>query len=189
MRRNDKTCSYKGCDKKHYAKGFCRNHYTNLRTRDTPDYAYIPSAMERLMSKVTISENGCWEYGGVTTKWGYGAICSDGKTFSAHRFMFENKFSAIPEGLWVLHKCDNPGCVNPEHLFLGTTQQNTKDRNAKNRQARGVSHGRAKMSEEDVLSMRSQHKNGVPVKELAVKYSISLGNAYAIISRAKWKHI
>lgn len=88
--------------------------------------------MEILYSKINKTESGCWEFTGALRS-GYGAIKFKGKTCGAHRVSYEISFGEIPEGMLVCHKCDNPKCINPDHLFLGTYSENMQDCKVKNR--------------------------------------------------------
>jgi hypothetical protein len=91
---------------------------------------------KRFWSKVK-KVDGCWEWIGVKARNGYGLFTVSGRRLGAHRVVYTLIRGEIPEGFCVLHQCDNPGCVNPEHLFLGTNADNVADRNAKGRTARG----------------------------------------------------
>lgn len=118
------------------------------------------AAEKRFWSKVDIrSKNECWEWTGNTVD-GYGHFAlTHSKTVKAHRFSYELKHGQIPSGFMVLHRCDNRKCVNSNHLFLGTHTDNMKDRNAKNRQAKGDRHG-AKIHPE---KFRFSHSKGAPL--------------------------
>lgn len=102
---------------------------------------------DRIKERVTISDRGCWLWNGPIFKDGYGAIgIKRTGQHRAHRVSFATFVSPIPAGMWVLHRCDTPSCVNPEHLFLGSARDNALDREAKGRanRAHGASHHWAK---------------------------------------------
>lgn len=148
---------------------------------------------------------GCLLWLGAYFSNGYGAFwIGGGKTVRAHRFSYETYVGKIPEGLCVLHKCDTPICVNPEHLFLGTDKDNAVDRNAKNRHAfgnrsgakkhpektpRGESSGVSKLKAEDILEIRKEHASGSTQKAIAEKYGICHQNVSSITKGRTWKHV
>lgn len=89
----------------------------------------------------------------------------------------------------VLHTCDNPPCVNPNHLFIGTNQDNMNDMFAKGRNAKGEKHGCAKLTEADVQKIRTLHKEWWSVKYLSKKFNVTRSTIYLIIHRKIWTHI
>ena len=92
---------------------------------------------ERFFNKVEVDgESGCHVWTGARNVWGYGRVHWGGKMYSAHRVAWKFAHGAIPDGKFVLHRCDNRGCVNPDHLFLGTAKDNARDMVAKGRGAR-----------------------------------------------------
>lgn len=96
---------------------------------------------EKFWSQHTKTPSGCWEWSRYRTRQGYGTVNISGVQCVASRASWTLTYGAIPKGLKVLHKCDNPACVNPEHLFLGTSAMNSQDMVSKNRQAKGSRHG------------------------------------------------
>lgn len=135
---------------------------------------------------------GCWVWTGRRHKSGYGKIRVRGKYYATHRYFWIKYFGEIPEGLCVLHKCDNKICVNPDHLFLGTQLENVKDRDNKNRQAKGEEHGSAKLTESLVREIRNLYikgskKAGVPA--LAKKFGMGKWAIYCIVNRKTWRHV
>ncbi len=143
----------------------------------------------------------CWIWlGGVNN--GYGAAnYGKGKPVYAHRLSWELHFGPIPDGLRVLHHCDNRACVNAPngHLFLGTLQDNSDDMIAKGRHAmqqhperalKGSQNSNAKLTEKDVLVIRTRYAaGGITQPALAVEYGVSAPVITNIINRKSWRHI
>jgi hypothetical protein len=100
-------------------------------------FFFMPSSTDtfetRFWAKVVVHPGGCWEWRGRRMPKGYGKLNRGTKTVYAHRLAFELRNGPIPDGLYVLHKCDNPPCINPDHLFLGTQADNVRDRDTKGR--------------------------------------------------------
>ncbi len=117
-------------------------------------------AATRFRSKVRVAEaDGCWEWSKGGNEFGYGHFYLSGRTTYAHRVAWALAHSD-PGGLAVLHRCDNPRCVNPGHLFLGTLLDNNADKQAKGRQARGSDQGSAKLTANQVLAIRDRLDGG-----------------------------
>lgn len=138
--------------------------------------------------------SGCWLWTGyVNRRFGYGVAWNGIKDVSAHRLSWTLHRGEIPCGIHVLHKCDNRGCVNPDHLFLGTNKDNVLDRVAKGRgvrnQARGERHGRATVREDDVLKIRELAASGVLKSVLARKFGLNASTVGDIVWRKSWRHI
>ena len=103
-----------------------------------------------------------------------------------HRYLFELEFGAIPDGLVVRHSCDNPSCVNLEHLSLGTPLDNNRDKVERGRQARGSHNGNAKLTECDVLRIRADKRDALIV---AKEYGITRTHVYYLRSKQSWNHL
>lgn len=146
---------------------------------------------KRFWSKVQKTES-CWNWTASTkTGTGYGQISwnSDGDMIKAHRASYILHFGSFPEKLLVCHKCDNQRCVNPQHLFLGTSKDNHRDRNSKNRQAKGSQVGTSKLQEDEVRAIKNLRNLGVSVYSLSAFYKVSRNCIYSIINKKQWKHI
>jgi hypothetical protein len=144
------------------------------------------SIQERYLARV-IKRDGCWDWSAATTKAGYGLFNAKRKTYYAHRVSYEMHCGEVPEGLHVLHECDNPRCSNPEHLFVGTPADNMRDRGQKGRAAAGERHGQSKLSADQVAKIRSTA--GVTNLELAHVYNMSPGQISLIRSGKRWRHV
>lgn len=141
------------------------------------------------MSNVKQVDSGCWEWQASRSDTGYGCFY-DGRAYHAHRYSWVRTNGAIPRGLLVLHRCDNRGCVNPEHLFLGTHKDNSEDMVRKNRSigpdTRGELHGEAKLTDDAVRNIRSSSATG---RVLAQEYGVS-ESAISLVRRGKsWTHV
>jgi len=136
-------------------------------------------------------ENGCWICTSHTVnKYGYPRFRYKGKMKLVHRYMYERKYGEAPEDLLVCHKCDNRVCINLDHLFLGTNQDNMTDMCLKNRQnkIKGEKHYKSKLTEEQVREIRFSSK-GIYQDDLAKKYNVSQSVIGYIINNKIWKHV
>lgn len=141
---------------------------------------------KRLLAKTRVAENGCHEWQGYTMKLqGYGQIGFNGKVLYTHRVAWLLAHSD-PGDQHVLHECDNRRCVNPEHLFLGSIEDNIADMVAKGRQARGERNGHAKLTEEDVRAIRASSE---PYRVLARRYGVCLATLSMVKTGKNWRHI
>lgn len=153
----------------------------------------------------------CWTWTGGTTKNGYGQFCWPLRGSRAHRLSWFMRFGDVPQGLLVLHRCDNRPCVNPEHLFLGTHQDNQDDMWAKGRGWSknghhsnpadyrtetkktyniGEDHPNAKLNSGQVLEIRHDHEvNGTRYSVLAKQYHVDRASIRDVILRRSWTHI
>jgi hypothetical protein len=148
-------------------------------------------APERILeNSVPVTESGCWIWLGNCRTDGYGRLRFNNKTYTAHRFSYRAFVGEIPNALHVLHKCDVRGCVNPDHLFLGTNVDNIKDRSAKGRSAKGDRSPQAKLCRSQVLEIRKAYSAGnVTQKDIANAYGVSRSLVSAIVRREVWDHL
>lgn len=148
------------------------------------------SLADRFWEKVTKSD-GCWTWSGATGM-GYGRIRRGGKNDgfpSTHHVSWELHFGPIPDGMQVLHHCDNRPCVRPDHLFLGTHADNMADMVAKDRGARGERSANAKLSDDAVRSIRSQYDQGASSRQIARKFGVSATIIKAVVRGDTWAHL
>jgi len=143
--------------------------------------------------------NDCWEWTAGKFLNGYGKLKLNGKGYGAHRISWELTHGPIPEGLCVCHHCDNRACVNADHMFLGTQQENMTDMVLKNRSKKGISnisitgskHKLSKLSEEQVLEIRRLYalENHLTQRKLGKLFNVSYVTICDIVNRKQWKHI
>ncbi len=145
----------------------------------------------RFWSKVlTGNEDECWEWQSCLVCKGYGGFKYKGKQVRAHRFSYELNKGPIENGLFVCHKCDNPKCVNPSHLFLGTNLENMKDKTNKGRAAKGEKQHLAKLTEKQVVEIRQKYATkNYTQSQLGREYNVDYKSICYIINRITWKHI
>jgi hypothetical protein len=133
----------------------------------------------------------CWPWAGAKTRpWGYGRININGKVEHANRVAYTLARGAIPADKIVCHSCDNPGCCNPNHLWLGTHRENAEDRDAKGRRRlapqRGDDHPTRKLCSDDVRRIRASVR---PNRELAEQYGVTTTQIRNILSGRHWRHV
>lgn len=149
--------------------------------------------IERFEEKYIPEPNsGCWLWIGTTT-WGYGLIWEGGKRnqklLRAHRASWLIHYGPIPDGLFVLHKCDTPSCVNPTHLFLGTQKDNIQDSIDKDRHAYGGKNGQSKLTAKQVETIRFLLSFGHTHSSIAEKYGVARSTISGINTGKSWRHI
>lgn len=189
-------CCIDECEREIYRKssnGMCRPHYRKFIKYGDPLVVKLGRPLEiRFWEKVSKTGE-CWEWIGRKNKAGYG-IFTIGHLdkILAHRYSWTLKNNVIPK-LHVLHRCDNPCCVNPEHLFLGTQADNNADMRSK---GRAVNIGRPKLTKiqvreiKDKLVIGEQYKKGTGnTNKLALQYGVSIASILAIGTGRTWKHV
>lgn len=175
-----------------YIKGKPKQFIYNHHYRASSD-------AEKFWSKVVIADdNECWLWQSSLSKDGYGMFktCHDyqRKSFRAHRYAYELHNGPIPDGLLALHKCDNPTCVNPNHLFLGTQQDNIDDMIAKGRDnmavpCPGERNAAAKLTEAQVIEIRRRKAAGESGYSLAKEFGVIQATISKIVLRKTWRHV
>jgi HNH endonuclease len=137
--------------------------------------------------------SGCWVWDDGRFKSGYGRfyLREQRRVMLAHRLSWELRHGQIPKGLFVCHHCDNPPCVRPDHLFLGTPKDNTADMHSKGRAGvpRGENHPQAKLKVKQVLMIRDMLSSGVPVKQIAGQFGMSERAILDIKNGKKWREL
>lgn len=150
---------------------------------------------ERLWERVQRADgDGCWEFIGSRQKFGHGLIGVNGRVVKAHRLAWELTYGPIPDGMLVCHRCDNPPCCRPDHLFLGTARDNTQDAIVKNRRGappvrRGEQHPHRKLAGSDVVEIRRLLGLGSPQKDLAARFGIGAAQMSRIANGKQWKGV
>ena len=154
--------------------------------------------LKRFWQKVNINEvDSCWIWIAARNRQGYGEFFVNGKLMRAHRVSWMIMRGNIPSGLFCCHHCDNPPCVNPKHLFLGTQNDNMVDAIKKERNnlsgiigRKGEKNRQAKLTERDVLLIRDLYKNADYTKyKLSNIFSVSTQQIHWIVTNRRWTHI
>jgi hypothetical protein len=133
--------------------------------------------------------NGCWEWLGGRQSGGYGTFTAyPRRSVKAHRFAYELAVGPIPPGLYVCHRCDNRGCVNPAHLFLGTHQDNMDDRTRKGRgwNPSGEANPRAKLTYARADQIRRRRREGLKLRELEAEFGLSRATIDRVVAGKAW---
>ncbi len=132
--------------------------------------------------------DGCWLWRGYKNRQGYGVVWVKGRQWRAHRLMWHAYVGTIPQGHDVLHHCDNPSCVRPDHLFIGTDRDNAADRESKGRGNHHDGHGRAKLTMDQANEIRRLYRDGVANgPQLSRRYGVHHRQVYAVIHDKAWK--
>ncbi len=176
------------CQNPRVARGLCKKHYYFHRRRGSllQFTKTRPDVKTRLLFRIEKTKSGCWEWLGPRHWLGYASIWVEGKNQPVHRVSYQTFKGPIPKGLYVCHTCDNPPCINPKHLFLGTHIDNIKDAVSKGRHARGEKNGHAVFTEKEILKIRASSEN---CSALARKYEVNPTTIQKIKKRISWRHI
>lgn len=182
-----KLCTINNCDKKIAARGLCTAHYRRFMLYGDTSYLQYKNGLYKTPEEafddqyIIDNKTGCWLWTGTKTN-KYGLVCFKGKTKRAHRFSYERFVGEIPKEKVVCHKCDNPACVNPNHLFLGTQTDNLKDCYYKGRHHSSI-------TEEIAIKIISLIKDGKTNNEISKEFKAGVGAIQAIRESKTWGYL
>jgi len=185
---SENKCSYLGCRSSAVKLGFCPAHHEELchRVRRAP----YRTADDRYWEKVEQrGPDECWEWRGARTNNGYGRFLHIRVIQASHAAWLVEHGFLPPDGMEVCHTCDNPGCVNPRHLFLGTRNDNMADMAQKGRGAVGERVHGAKLTAAEVRAMKRLISMGVRQSKLATAFGVSRATVSFIASGDRWGHV
>ena len=154
---------------------------------------FSPLLVDRFQAKYRVNrDSGCWEWTAALAGKGYGQIKVPGerRQMYAHRLSYLIRWGEIPKGKDVLHRCDNPRCVNPDHLFVGTSQDNHDDMKAKGRSTYGERNAQAILTEADIRAIRQLCEAGeLSQWKIAKLFRIQQMEVSRIHRRVRWAHV
>jgi len=145
--------------------------------------------LAELMCNTVKQENGCVEWTGSVARNGYGQIRRNGRLITVTRLVmhFTSGFD-LDSKLNVLHKCDNPKCINKDHLYTGTAKDNVNDKVSRKRHTYGHKVWKAKLSDGDIPKIFEMHKSGMGKREIARHFNIAYSSIWRILNKQAWKH-
>lgn len=199
----NRTCAILSCgNSKIIARGLCPQHYQHMRSAGRlsefkkPPRPRLPLEERFKKTGWTMAESGCWEWNGSKNRRGYGQINSGRRTAAGNpapeitsRVAWAISHGPIPEGMAVCHHCDNPPCVNPDHLFLGTKADNNRDMAEKRRTLNGERRPQAKLTDVEVEEIRRAYDlGGISQRALGERYGVSASAVSLIVNRLRRKN-
>lgn len=197
MIKSGKKCQLETCPNKSRALGFCTKHYHRLKKYGDPNITLInrgegKTPQERFWSR-THKTDSCWYWLGSLNEDGYGkcSISINGTRYSlANRVAYFFYYGIEPKESKVCHTCDNPQCVNPDHLFLGTVETNMSDMVSKNRSCKGEQRSNAKLNVSKVKEIRRIYaETTTNYNELGRQFGVNPSVIRGIVLRQKWAHV
>lgn len=146
---------------------------------------------DRVKAQTVVKENGCHEFTGSKDECGYGRIHQGKKLVRLHRAMYEKVHGFIPKGMVVLHSCDNPACINPEHLSADYQSENVRDmyNKGRNNNLAGSKHAMSKLTESDIPVIRKRLANNETCISIANDYGVHENTIGFIKNGKTWKHV
>lgn len=172
----EKPCDFKG---RQFCGRTCANRFRA---------PYVSRSENLLQNSESADERGCWNWNGYLDPKGYGRTSDESGEVLAHRLSYMEFVGPITDGLHVLHKCDNPSCINPSHLELGTNVENHEQKMARGRQFHpiGERNPKAKLTARDVREIRA---SSLPTNALAERFGVTRTNISMILLGRTWKDI
>jgi len=170
------------CPSKSIGRKLCRPHYNQMKKDGRLHEFPILGPSDVTGARYIKKESGCWEWTGTRNGYGYGIFLLPGEVpIRAHRYFYEQSNGPIPDGLVVMHTCDNPPCVNPDHLRVGTKGDNNRDRFQKKRGKFNEERKNTKLTKVQVIAILADKRRQC---EIARQYGVNQSH----ISRIKHRH-
>lgn len=185
------SCTRCGRTRKLLRRHYCPSCYNKLRRCEELPLLARLDPVAKFWSRVRKlpGKRACWLWtGALLAHGGYGQLDVTGTTRRAHIFSWEAHHGVVPAGLCVLHHCDNPPCVRPDHLYLGTQQDNARDAKKRKRMPHGEAHHAAKLTNVAVSALRTRYAEGASMRALAQDYEVTRSAVQQIVRGIRWKH-
>ena len=195
MSNQDPTtqCEFEGCNRPNDCRGLCDGHMCQIRKgRSLTPLEKTDDWLSWRFWRKVLKGPGCWEWQGAKVVAGYGALGFRGVQRKTHRLSWEIHNGPIPDGLWVLHHCDNRGCVNPAHLYAGTPTDNNRDTIKRHRgnRGRGESAGASKYTRAQALAITTMLETGAhSMPSIATAVGVGWGTVQSVWAGKAWAHI
>ena len=189
------NCSIPECAKPIYRRNTCRMHYARIQRHGSP-YVRLKNSVEKTVEQTLALHvpnrpiSGCWIWLGHRDKRGYGRMYLNRRQGFAHRYIYQHFKGGLRDDQLLRHTCDNPPCVNPDHLIPGTDADNARDMVERGRSARGTKHRAAKLTESQVMEMRRTYAAGEASQaDLARQYGLTPTPVSQLLRGITWKHL
>lgn len=186
------TCKIDGCSKPAARRGWCHMHHSRWRSNGDPLATQIgpwdEPAADRLARNSQRMPNGCIVWTGAKDKDGYGKFNKKGWPGRAHRAAYAVTHGPIPQGAMVRHTCDNPPCINPDHLRIGNALDNATDRVQRDRfDKTNPRYNRVRLSMEAAQEIRAKYRAGARQRDLAQQYGVGRDQISRVVNNLNWK--